>query len=131
MRKKLHTPSIFFSSILLAFFSLTVGAQESPKSNLRATHIPNTISTEARGFLKRMKGDIVANYLINSEGESAALAIYREAAPDMHIEETEFNGVKAYWFSSNKAVGKDAVVAFQQSPYDKLERIRKLQRAGN
>lgn len=76
------------------------------------TQIPSTISHEARDFLKRTKGNIVANYLLDEVGNYILPDIHRKAAPDIHFEKTQINGVPAYWVSGKKASGTDTVVVY-------------------
>jgi acetyl esterase/lipase len=72
--------------------------------------LPDTISEEAKAFLVRTKGNILKNYLLDEAGSYVLPDIHQKAAPDMHIEETDINGVRAYWFSSKRAAGTNAVV---------------------
>ena len=114
MQQTLRTPPIFLSGVLVAFFAGTASPEESvpAENNLRGTHIPNTISAEARDILKRSKGDILRNYLLDQAGNFALTTQYRAAVPDLNIEETELGGVKAFWFSSQKASNTNAVVVY-------------------
>lgn len=89
------------------------GCVTSPSSGkTESIQVPDTISQEARAFLIRTKGDIIHNYILEDGGDYALPAIYRKAAPDMKLDETDFNGVKAFWVSSNEAAGTNAVVVY-------------------
>lgn len=78
----------------------------------KASPVPKTISEEAQAFLTRVNGDIIQNYLLNKTGNYVLPDIHRKAAPDMKIEPVEINGVNAFWFSSRKASGTNAVIVY-------------------
>ena len=48
----------------------------------------------------------------NESGNYVLPDMHRKAAPDMKVEAAEFNDVKAFWFSSEKGSGTDAVVVY-------------------
>lgn len=82
--------------MILAIGSVMTGCVTSPSSGkTESIQVPDTISQEARAFLIRTKGDIIHNYILEDGGDYALPAIYRKAAPDMKLDETDFNGVKA------------------------------------
>jgi len=81
-------------------------------SNMSVSKLPETITPEARAFLARTKGEIIQKYVLDKAGNYVLPDLYRKAAPDMKIEKAEFNGVKAFWVSSGKASGTNAVVVY-------------------
>jgi acetyl esterase/lipase len=100
--------------LLMAVGCSTIDNQSTDRDseNRYTVNLPETISPEARAFLTRTKGDIISNYIRDEAGNYVLSDIYRKAAPDMELEETELNGVKAFWFSSAKASGTNVVVVY-------------------
>jgi len=75
-------------------------------------HLPKTVSQEARALLTRAKGDIISNYLLDEQGNYVLPDRHRKAAPNMKVEAVKYNGVRTFWFSSEKASATHAVVVY-------------------
>ena len=110
LRWRITMPGMTAQQMFVAcLFVLTTVGCVSQKD--RQLAVPDTISEEARAFLVRTKGDIISNYILEN-GEFVLDRIYREGEPSLQLTEDELGGVKAFWVSSTKASGDEAVVVY-------------------